>query len=53
MKKVRKLRIIRSTVTNFKEMAKWMRMKYDKYYGAPEKMSPWYIVLASLILGIS
>ena len=29
-----------STITNFKEMAKKMRMKYDKYYGAPEKMNP-------------
>jgi len=28
-----------STVTNFKEMAKKMRMKYDKYYGAPQKMN--------------
>ena len=28
-----------STVTNFKEMAKKMRMKYDKYYGTPEKMN--------------
>ena len=29
-----------STVTNFKEMAKRMRMKYEKYYGTPEKMNP-------------
>jgi len=27
-------------VTNFREMAKRMRMKYDKYYGTPEKMNP-------------
>ena len=31
---------IGSRVTNFKEMAKRMRMKYDKYYGTPEKMNP-------------
>jgi len=31
---------IGSRVTNFKEMAKRMRMKYDKYYGRPEKMNP-------------
>ena len=28
------------SVTNFTEMAKRMRMKYDKYYGTPEKMNP-------------
>ena len=28
-----------SRVTNFNEMAKRMRMKYDKYYGTPEKMN--------------
>ena len=27
------------SVTNFREMAKRMRMKYDKYYGAPDKMN--------------
>ena len=26
-----------STVTNFKEMAKKMRMNYAKYYSTPEK----------------
>jgi len=31
---------IGSRVTNFKEMAKRMRIKYDKYYGTPEKMNP-------------
>ena len=31
---------IGSRVTNFKEMAKRMRMKCDKYYGEPEKMNP-------------
>jgi len=25
---------------NFREMTKRMRMKYDKYYGTPEKMNP-------------
>jgi len=28
------------SVANFKEMAKRMRMKYDKYYGTPKKMNP-------------
>ena len=28
------------SVTNFREMAKRMRMKYDKYYGTPDKMNP-------------
>jgi len=28
------------SVTNFIEMAKRMRMKYDKYYGTPDKMNP-------------
>ena len=31
---------ITSRVTNFKEMAKKMMMKYEKYYGTPEKMNP-------------
>ena len=31
---------IGSRVTNFKEMAKRMKMKYDKYYDTPEKMNP-------------
>ena len=29
-----------SIVTNLKEMAKRMWMKYAKYYGMPEKMNP-------------
>jgi len=28
------------SVTNFREMAKRMRVKYDKYYGTSEKMNP-------------
>ena len=31
---------IASRVTNFKEMAKKMMIKYDKYYGTPEKLNP-------------
>ena len=30
---------IGSRVTNFKEITKRMRMKYDKYYNAPENMN--------------
>jgi len=30
---------IGSRVTSFKEMAKGMRIKYDKYYGTLEKMN--------------
>jgi len=30
---------IASRVTNFKEIGKKMRMKYDKYYDTPEKMN--------------
>ena len=30
---------IGSRVTNFKEMVRRMRMKYDKYYGTPEKIN--------------
>ena len=33
------IEVIGSKVTNFTEMAKRMRMKYDKYYGTPEKMN--------------
>jgi len=38
---------IGSTITNFEEMAKRMGMKYDKYYGTPEKMNP-LVYIASI-----
>ena len=37
---------IGSGLTNFKEMGKRMRLKYDKYYGTPEKMNPLVYIAA-------
>ena len=35
-----------SRVTNCQEMAKRISMKYDKYYGTPEKMNPLVYIAA-------